>query len=70
MRIEETIQGGILIKNIIYEDSDIRTQEQKDILFDICDICEFKQGDNCGECGCLLEMRMFYNNINCPINKW
>ena len=70
MKIEETIEGGILFKRIIYEDSDKRTEEEKNSLLEICNICEFKQNDSCGKCGCLLQTRLQMKEITCPINKW
>lgn len=70
MRIEESIQNGILVRNVIYEESDKRTSDEKLVLLEICNICEFKNGGFCGECGCLLESRMYYKETNCPINKW
>ena len=70
MIIEESIVNGILVKNYIYEETDIRTTEEKVALLSICNSCEFKQGDICGNCGCLLASRMYYKDTNCPINKW
>lgn len=70
MIIEETIENGILIKNIIYEESDKRSDADKIQLLEICTACEFNQGFICGKCGCVVETKMFYIDSKCPINKW
>ena len=70
MKIEETIINGIPIRNIIYEDSDLATQEQKSTWIDICNNCEYKKNEQCGYCGCIIESLMMLKTGKCPLEKW
>lgn len=70
MRIEETIVDGTLIKQYITENSDLATQEQKDIWSQICNTCDQKNNDSCNYCGCILNTLMAFKTSKCPLNKW
>jgi len=70
MITEEYIENGILIKKMTTEASDKRTDEEKNIILDICNKCQFKNNSICDKCGCLIESRIQYKTTNCPINKW
>ena len=37
---------------------------------EICNSCEFKRGDRCGKCGCLLFPKAKWKTSECPIKKW
>ena len=37
---------------------------------DICSTCEFKRGDRCGKCGCMLFPKAKWKTSSCPIKKW
>ena len=70
MIIEEQIIDGITYRKTIYEESDIATEEQKDAWMQVCNTCEHKQDNKCGQCGCLLVNLMSFVTSNCPLNKW
>lgn len=70
MKTELTYIGDIPVYSTTYEESDKSTQEQKGLWMGVCNNCEYKQNEICGQCGCLLEKIMFYNDAKCPDNKW
>tara|TARA_R110002167_G_scaffold3430_4_gene16755 strand:+ start:938 stop:1204 length:267 start_codon:yes stop_codon:yes gene_type:complete len=37
---------------------------------DTCSMCQFKRGDKCGKCGCLLIPKAKWKTSTCPIDKW
>lgn len=37
---------------------------------DICNSCEFLQGDRCTKCGCFIKVKAAMRTQNCPIGKW
>ena len=37
---------------------------------DTCNICQFKRGDKCGKCGCLLIPKAKWKTSTCPIDRW
>jgi hypothetical protein len=53
-----------------YEESDYSTDSQKSNWTEICNSCEFKNNDRCGNCGCLFESLMNLATATCPIGKW
>ena len=54
MRVEESIQNGIIVRNVIYEDVDFCTEEEKSSRVNVCGTCEYRKEDSCGKCHCLL----------------
>ena len=43
MKTEEYIENGIKIINVIYEESDFYTREEKLLINSICNRCELKK---------------------------
>jgi hypothetical protein len=70
MIIEEEIIDGVTYKKVIYEESDMATEAQKDAWMQVCNTCEYKQDDRCGYCGCWLENIMSFATSTCPLDKW
>ena len=42
----------------------------RDKRMPICNVCEFKTGEFCGKCGCLLEAKTRVMSEECPEGKW
>ena len=36
----------------------------------ICDICHFKKGIFCGQCGCIIKVKTNEENAECPESFW
>lgn len=36
----------------------------------ICDVCPFKQGKRCTQCGCFIKTKVALLSSECPIGKW
>jgi hypothetical protein len=70
MIIKETTIDGILIKNVIIDESDMSSTEQKLKWESICNTCQYKKEDMCMACNCLLVNIMLYSSSTCPINNW
>lgn len=43
------------------------TQEAREA---ICEPCEFRDGEQCGVCGCFLAAKTALNTERCPKRKW
>lgn len=37
---------------------------------EICNLCEFKDGEICTSCGCLLVVKTAHKESKCPEGKW
>lgn len=37
---------------------------------EVCDVCEFRRGNQCLECGCRLSIKAQGRAFKCPQNKW
>lgn len=61
---------GVKITEIITEESDLSTIEQKDNWLLICNNCEYYSNNICNQCGCIVANIMTYKDSKCPINKW
>ncbi len=48
----------------------LSTTEVQNHRLSICDVCEFRSGDECLKCGCLTLSKAMLNAEKCPINKW
>lgn len=70
MRIEETIIDGTVVKDMIYEQSDLSTNSQKETWLSVCVKCEYFNNNQCSQCGCITETIMMLSTAKCPINKW
>ena len=70
MRVEESIQNGIIVRNVIYEDVDFCTEEEKSSRVSVCGTCEYRKEDSCGKCHCLLASLHGFKTSKCPENKW
>jgi hypothetical protein len=70
MRIEESILNGIIVRNVIYEDVDFCTEEEKSNRVSVCSVCEYKKQDSCEKCHCLLVSLHGFKTSKCPENKW
>jgi len=70
MIINEREENGVIIREIVYEESDLSTDSQKNNWISVCGSCELKENDTCGSCGCLLLTLMTYKNSTCPMGKW
>lgn len=36
----------------------------------ICDVCEFRKGEQCGICSCFIDAKVMLNTEQCPRRKW
>ncbi len=70
MKTITTIIDGITVHSNEYEPADFATTDQKSEWLTVCNTCELKQEDRCGDCGCLLESVMNLATAKCPLNKW
>lgn len=70
MIVEQTIENGILVNDMIYESSDLSTSAQKTTWLTVCSTCEFFNNNQCLKCGCIAETIMMLATAKCPINKW
>lgn len=70
MKIRDIILNGVKVKEIIYEDSDYTSQDQRNAWLSICNECESHNDGICDNCGCSLLTKMQYSNSHCSINKW
>lgn len=70
MKTNEYYIDGVKITEIITEDTDLSTKEQKDNWSSICNTCEYFSNDICNQCGCIVLNIMTYKDSKCPINKW
>lgn len=70
MRTEISEVNGITVYTNIYEEADFATATQKQQWLTVCNSCEFKNNDQCGNCGCLLESLMNLATAKCPIDNW
>ena len=70
MKIVETYLNGILVRNMIEDEDDFSTQEQKDNWLSICNQCNKNNNGQCSECGCVILTKTIYKDSHCPINKW
>lgn len=61
---------GVKITEIITEESDLSTNEQKTFWNSICGTCEYYSDNTCNQCGCIVTNIMTYKDSKCPINKW
>lgn len=46
------------------------TPEEQQKRLDICNQCDKKQGNRCGECGCFLKIKTSWASSECPLKKW
>lgn len=46
------------------------TQEEKQARLDICNPCEYRDGNICKLCGCFLSMKATWRTSECPAAKW
>jgi len=73
MKTETKVENGIVIHTNILEDSDYSTPEQKTARMNTCRQCEKYTNiisEECSECKCILETRILYIDMFCPIGKW
>lgn len=71
MKVVEKIENnGILIREVIYESTDMMEDSQKMVNKNICMSCEFYSNDSCSVCGCLIASLLFLKTSACPKNKW
>lgn len=70
MKQETFIIDGIIINNIMYEDSDFRNSTEKDQIINICSSCEKLNNNTCSLCNCIIDVLISLKNNHCPINKW
>lgn len=56
------------IKNSIIKKDDIENLSKK--RMDICNGCDYKRGNRCGKCGCVLSFKTRSINAKCPVGKW
>ena len=70
MIVEQSESNGILVNNMIYQQSDLSTTEQKKQWLLVCVKCEYFNDNQCSQCGCITETIMMLSTAKCPINKW
>jgi len=70
MRIEESIVEGVLVRNMIYDETDLSTEEQRNTWITICNNCDKNNNGICTICGCIIQSLMSFSNSHCSINKW
>jgi hypothetical protein len=60
------------MKIVIHDDEEKASDELQQNRKNICVNCENynTEKDSCSECSCMITRRVYYLNINCPINKW
>ena len=46
------------------------TEEEAKERMRICNGCLFKEGRNCGKCGCDLSKKTKWSSESCPIKRW
>lgn len=70
--MEQNIEyiNGIKTINITEDTSSMASQELKAERQAVCDTCEFKDGEICKSCMCLLQVKLSYADSTCPEGKW
>lgn len=48
----------------------LATREHQYFREAICQDCPLFDGEQCGECGCLVMAKTALNTEKCPLNKW
>jgi Family of unknown function (DUF6171) len=63
---KDVVAGAISGENILVSD-DVRESR-----LEICRSCEFfeKVKSRCSKCGCFMEIKTKFANVQCPIDKW
>jgi hypothetical protein len=69
-QISEILNGwGNLAKHAIgILDDDTKSISENRL--EICNSCEFRQNNICGECGCFLPAKVLSMDSKCPKDKW
>lgn len=70
MKTETSIINGITINNVIYEESDFRSEIEKNEILKVCYACEKFDSNICSECGCIIAVLSGSKNNSCPLSKW
>lgn len=70
MIVEQTIDNGTVVNDMIYQQSDLSTPAQKEAWLSICVKCEYFNNNQCSQCGCITETIMMLSTAKCPVNKW
>lgn len=79
--LEKAVNYAASTVKHIANGAELRTQEEIDAIYKICEGCEFfkakKSGFKCGKCGCSLNTNSSHVNNklarrtdSCPIGKW
>lgn len=70
--MEQNIEyiNGIKTTTIMEDMSPLASSELKATRQAVCDTCDFKDGDICNSCMCLLDVKLSYVDSSCPEEKW
>lgn len=66
----ETVENGILLKNVVVSENDLSTNNEKETWLNVCSDCDFFSNNMCLSCNCLIINLMTFKNSKCPIEKW
>lgn len=63
IKIKEILKAAV---NKITSSNEMRASEREKI----CKPCPSNAGGICSECGCLISLKIYSEEKNCPLNKW